>query len=103
MKFELMANRESNNLEEVQSIILQGVEGDTTQVEIALELFADYTFGRFLGENHSLALAEMMGYKSVWADKVRELKRAIAEAKEPSYEKVRTNLNIESEASKAHV
>ena len=103
MQFERMANRESDNLEEVQSIILQGVEGDTTQVEIALELFADYTFGRFLGENHSLALAEMMGYKSVWADKVRELKEAIAETKEPSYEKVHLNLNIENGASTANV
>lgn len=87
MQFERMANRESDNLEEVQSIILQGVEGDTTQVEIALELFADYTFGRFLGENHSLALAEMMGYKSVWADKVRELKEAMKAPQQTSQSK----------------
>lgn len=77
MQFERMANRESNNLEEVKDAILKSVEGDKEQVEIALELFADYTFGRFIGENHSIALAEMLGYKTSWADKrTREVRAA---------------------------
>ena len=77
MQFERMANRESNNLEEVKGIILQSVEGDKEQVEIALELFADYTFGRFIGENHSIALADMMGYKTSWLDqRIRDLRTA---------------------------
>lgn len=77
MQFERMANRESNNLEEVKGIILQSVEGDREQLEIALDLFADYTFGRFIGENHSIALADMMGYKTSWLDqKIRDLRTA---------------------------
>lgn len=77
MQFERMANRESNNLEEVKGIILQSVEGDHEQLEIALDLFADYTFGRFMGENHSIALADMMGYKTSWLDqRIKELRTA---------------------------
>lgn len=77
MQFERMANRESNNLEEVKDAILQTVEGDKEQIETALELFADYTFGRFIGENHSIALAEMLGYKTSWADsRTREIRAA---------------------------
>ena len=77
MQFERMANRESNNLEEVKEIILQSVEGDREQLEIALDLFADYTFGRFMGENHSISLADMMGYKTSWLDqRIEELRTA---------------------------
>ena len=77
MQFERMANRESNNLEEVKDAILQSVEGNREQLEIALDLFADYTFGRFIGENHSIALADMMGYKTSWLDqRIRDLRTA---------------------------